>query len=198
MKKIDSNFSFINIRILVVLLITFNIFLSGCSAQRPKNENARIGRVVDIKKLENKDLRPGKGTAVGAATGASVGGAIGGLVGAVAGVGVSIATFGLGAPAIPAMVAGGALMGGGVGAASGGVGGYVYDYKKAGSGLYEYTVKCENDENVKIRQISNKPFPVDSTVKVFWYKDKQIIEALKLPQEKTIISFQSNALKYLS
>lgn len=151
-----------------VILMIFS--LNGCATNYDKYDYT-LGNVVSVQKVADKDMTPDKGTLIGAGSGAT----IGAIVGGVAGVAATAATFGLAAPAIPVLAAEGALIGGGGGA----VAGYIYDHEKAGSGLYEYTVITEDREQIRIRQIEDRPLEIGTEVKVIWDKGQRIIIPLK-------------------
>ncbi len=168
---------------LFCLLIITALTTSGCASNYDKKEYS-LGKVMEVTKVEKKDLTPKAGTAIGAATGFSVGAVIGGAMGAVSGVGISVATFGMAAPMLPGLVAAGALAGGAVSAAVGGAAGYVVDYRNAGDGLYEYLVQqLSNDKEITIRQVESKPKSKGEIVKIIWDKDHQMILSFK---EETI------------
>lgn len=107
------------------------------------------------------------------------------MIGSAIGAGATIATFGLAAPIIPAMAGTGALIGAGTGGAVGGTVGYAYDYKKAGTGFYEYHVLTVNNEDVVIRQVDNVPFYVGQTVTITWEKNHRVINPLQTPKNIT-------------
>lgn len=154
------------------VLLSFLLF--ACSSTKVIDKNCKV---ISASKLKDRDLTPGKGSAVGAASGASIGALIGGFTGAVVGAGATIVTFGLAAPAIPTFAVAGAAAGGGIGAVSGAGGGYIYDYNKSGSGLYAYKVACINQEEpITVTQIDNKPFVSGSAVELSLDKDKYLIK----------------------
>ncbi|MET4695452.1 hypothetical protein [Endozoicomonas lisbonensis] len=102
----------------------------------------------------------------GALSGATLGSIIGGISGAAAGAGCAAVTFGLCAPAIPGLVAYGAVAGGGIGGASGALLGYGYGTSRQGNGLHHYTVAPCSEKNapIDLRQYSPKLMPPGTLV----------------------------------
>ncbi|MEM1244593.1 MAG: hypothetical protein AAGG80_07255 [Pseudomonadota bacterium] len=129
----------------IVLLVMVTILISSCATTSYEGR----GTVLSATKLAKPNHAPNTGTAVGGLSGASVGAIVGGTTAAAAGAAASIATFGLAAPAVPALVAEGTLLGAAGGGAIGAGSGYVYDRYKQGMGLYQFVVR-ENDNKRKI------------------------------------------------
>ncbi|MBA2709936.1 MAG: hypothetical protein H0U57_05025 [Tatlockia sp.] len=140
------------------------------------------GKIESIKKINQVNYVPRtttlKGTAIGAGVGAATGAALGALAGGAAGIGVTIMTFGLALPLLPALIAGGTATGAGIGAGAGaGLGtgaGYASEIYRQGKGLYQIVVKLDGmKDKFIIFQYINKPLLVNSRVEIR-LKDNQL------------------------
>ncbi|MBS0236363.1 MAG: hypothetical protein JSS50_03375 [Proteobacteria bacterium] len=126
-----------------------------------------------------------------ATTSSGPGAIIGGTIAGLAGAGLAVATFGIGAPMIPAWVAAGAAIGGGSGAIVGGSTGYAVDYHKAGNGTYEYKIEqVKTHERIVIRQVEEEPLKKGSLVRLIWDKERRI--AIPINGHETVIDADSN------
>lgn len=150
-----------------LFIIILTLLLQGCASHQYLDEG-RYATVITNQKIAEKDCTPGKGTAVGAGMGLGVGALIGGGIGVCMGTAVTIGTFGLCAPVIPALAAAGAAAGGGVGTLAGGGAGYVLDYNKSGSGTYLYEVSFHHgNKPLVITQFDDEPIPPSTSVCVY-------------------------------
>lgn len=161
------------------ILILLIIAVIGCSNSQKSIEKPIVGKIISVKKIKERDIKPKEGTIVGAGSGAGIGAIIGAIVGTTAGVASAVGTFGLAAPLIPAFTAAGAATGAGMGALTGGASGYVYDYNKAGSGLYEYKILSLNNEIIIVYQIDKEPFKEGDLGQIKWKNNQQVLIKVK-------------------
>lgn len=157
--------------------------LTGCASTK----EIGYGTVIEQKKVSNVDYKPKNGTLVGtgfgAGAGATTGATIGAVTGATAGVVLSIGTFGLATPMIPALALAGAGSGAAIGGLAGGATGagvgYATDLHKQGIGVYQFTIKPDNQaENINVTQYVKKPFPEHARVQITLKDDKYYIDSV--------------------
>lgn len=150
-----------------VSLLLICIALFGCAT----SQLVGTGTVVNQLQLKKVDYVPQAGTDVGTVAGAGVGVA----GGTVLGVGVTIATFGLAAPLIPAFAVAGGAVGGTTGAATG----YAHDVLKQGNGLYDYVVKLDDSQQkMVVRQYAMTNISKNDRVKVI--KENGVLKIEKI------------------
>lgn len=163
--------------ILVILGVTT---LTGCASTK----NLGYGTVIQEKKIAAKDYKPGQatliGTSVGAGAGAVTGAYIGAASGAATGVILSVGTFGIGAVYIPVFTALGAASGAAIGGLAGGATGagigYATDIHHKGVGVYEFTIKPDNNQKTIVAtQYVQSPIPVDTKVEIVLKDDQYYI-----------------------
>lgn len=169
---------------LSILFIALSGVLTGCASTK----NMGYGTIVSEKKIADKDYKPKQGTIVGAEVGAGAGGATGAYIGAATGLAagaiLTVGTFGIGAVYIPVFTLFGAVTGGVIGAAAGGATGasvgYASDVYSQGVGVYEYTVKPDNQkENISVTQYVNTPLAKKSRVEIKLKDDHYFVEPVK-------------------
>ncbi|HTM64084.1 MAG TPA: hypothetical protein VL360_06240 [Gammaproteobacteria bacterium] len=167
----------------LLLISMLPIILVGCAS----TQQMGYGTVIAEKKIAERDYSPKSGTVVGAGVGAGAGAATGAYIGAATGLAAgtiaAIGTFGIGYVYIPAFTAVGALGGAAIGAAAGsatGAGvGYAADIYQQGNGVYQYTVKPDNQsQNISVTQYTKSPIAKKSRVKIMLQGDKYSVEAV--------------------
>lgn len=137
------------------LIIIFALQLFGCASTKLVG----TGTVVNQMQLKKIDYVPQHSTDVGAVAGGTAG-----VVGGTAvGLALTVATFGLAAPLVPAFAVAGGVTGGTAGAATG----YAHDIIKQGHGLYDYVVEMDTThEKIVVRQYADTVMPNNTRVKV--------------------------------
>jgi len=151
-----------NLLMLVILLLA--VATASCTTKT----NIAYGKVLERHKIDAKDYRPGRTTMAGGGIGGGIGAGVGAVAGGLVGATVTIATFGLMAPAIPGLIAGGAVAGGGVGAAVGGGAGYISGVYEQGQGLYQFSIKSNNQEQpFSVVQYMRSPIAVNDQVEIY-------------------------------
>lgn len=171
---------------LLPTLFCFSVFtlsLTGCASTK----EIGYGTVIEQKKVSNVDYKPKNGTLVGtgfgAGAGATTGATIGAVTGATAGVVLSIGTFGLATPMIPALALAGAGSGAAIGGLAGGATGagvgYATDVHQQGIGVYQFTIKPDDQaSNIYVTQYVKKTIPVNARVQITLKEDKYYINAM--------------------
>lgn len=168
----------------ILIIIFLTCFMASCASTK----NIGYGTVVAEKQIAKKDYKPKHGTVVGAEVGAGAGGATGIYIGAATGLAagtiLSVGTLGVGAVYIPVFTLFGAVTGGVIGAAAGGATGagvgYATDVYSQGVGVYEYTVKPDNQkENISVTQYVQTPIVKKSRVEIKLKDDHYVIEPVK-------------------
>lgn len=157
-------------------------FISACASQQ---QPVGYGTIISITKLKPKDYHPREETAVGAGIGAGSGALIGGGIATAGALGLTIVSFGLLAPAIPAIIATGAATGAATGGVAGGAIGYSEGLRKQGDGLYLFTVQLDNKNKViSITQYVKERIPLKTRVEVLLQKDRLLIHPIRRPSLK--------------
>lgn len=168
----------------LLIIIILSLFLTSCASTK----NMGYGTVISQKQIAEKSYQPKKGTVVGAEVGAGAGGVTGAYIGAATGLAagtmMTLGTFGVGAVYIPVFTLFGAVTGGVIGAAAGGATGagvgYATDVYSQGNGVFEYTVKPDNQkENISVTQYVQTPLAKRSRVEIKLKDDRYYIEPVK-------------------
>lgn len=150
---------FITLNLLIALIITF----FGCATTYHRGN----GIIIAEKKIKNKDYKPHQATTTGALIGGSVGGAGGAITGGAIGFAVGgFLSNSISIAALSALGGGvaGALVVGVAGGAIGGGLGYAVDVTTPGAGVYEFTVKSDDERKpLTIRQYTT-PIPLNTPV----------------------------------
>lgn len=164
----------------IISLSLLGAVLMGCASERKMGD----GTVVQERKIANTNYFPQRGTLVGATTGAGVGVGTGALIGGASGAAVgtvlAASTFGISTPMIPVFVVAGAASGAMIGGAAGGVTGagigYTSDVIRQESGVYEFTIKPDNQsQNIVVTQYAST-LPLKSRVQILLKDDHYYIE----------------------
>ena len=146
-----------------LIIISFIISLFGCATTYHRGD----GVIIAEKKIKDKDYKPHHATE----TGAVIGGSAGGVAGAITGGSIGFVVGGFLSNSLPIAIVSalgggvaGALVVGAAGGALGGGLGYAVDVTTPGAGIYEFTVKSDNERKPLTITQYTTPIPLHTPV----------------------------------